>query len=574
MLGEVRERGLPAYRFSHALIQQTLVEELSLLRRQRLHLRAAEAIEAVHARALDRHLSGLARHYRDAGAAAEPATVVAVSRRAAEAARAVYAWAEAAAHYQTALDVLEEAHPALRGDLLVAMAEVLNEMGQPGRVLSEVAPEAWDLAEAQGDHAGSARACRVAVEALLRQGLGSALERPEAALWAERADRVAPASGVERVYADGLLGAVRFARGRAGTGSSQAWSQESSEGIRLLLRGLEAARHEDASVFWYAATYADFALRSPWHAPERRRLLQDFAALPVEGLDAFNQSVALYAADDATLTFDERPPQPERWDALLRRAERVMSPQAVALSLTFLAALATVDGRLTEAVDLGARITALGAEGVPPEALAIAVSFATVRALLHLGRFEAALAVAQRPERRALALAALGRTDEARALLDETLARRPALRTAADERSVWEDMFLLEAAVLIGHRELAAAMADRYRGCEYVTTGAYQPTSIRRQQGGAAALLGRREEARAHLEAALGQMEAMGFRPEVALCHLDLAALLAGGDGAARAAARGQLATALPEFAAMGMAPALGRATRLHEALGGAGVPL
>src|SRR5215207_7478347 len=79
----------------------------------------------------------------------------------------------------------------------------------------------------------------------------------------------------------------------------------------------------------------------------------------------------------------------------------------------------------------------------------------------------------------------------------------------------------------------------------------------RRQLGGAAALLGRREEARAHDEAALGQMVVMRFRPEVALCHLDLAVLLADGDDAERAAARGQLATALAELEAMGMAPAL-----------------
>jgi predicted ATPase len=92
------------YHFTHALIRQTLTAELNLPRRQRLHLRAAEGIERVHARNLDGHIVVLAAHYRLAGVLAEPERALACTRRAAEAATAVYAWEEAVAHYQAALN--------------------------------------------------------------------------------------------------------------------------------------------------------------------------------------------------------------------------------------------------------------------------------------------------------------------------------------------------------------------------------------------------------------------------------------------------------------------------------------
>jgi predicted ATPase/serine/threonine protein kinase/class 3 adenylate cyclase len=101
--------GHAVYRFAHAVIRQSLYEGLSLPRRQRLHRRAAEGIEAVYARNLGPHLPALALQYRQAGDAADPARAVEYSVQAGEAARAVFAYEDAAEHWEAALGLLEDA---------------------------------------------------------------------------------------------------------------------------------------------------------------------------------------------------------------------------------------------------------------------------------------------------------------------------------------------------------------------------------------------------------------------------------------------------------------------------------
>ena len=64
------------WEFSHGLIRQTLAAGLSVPRRQRLHLRVAQAIEHAAGDASDVHASELAHHYYEAGTLADPAVTV------------------------------------------------------------------------------------------------------------------------------------------------------------------------------------------------------------------------------------------------------------------------------------------------------------------------------------------------------------------------------------------------------------------------------------------------------------------------------------------------------------------
>src|SRR5262249_50764078 len=88
----------PHYAFTHALVRQTLYKELSLPRKQRLHLKAAQAIESVHQGNLEPHVAALANHYRMAGAAADAEKTIEYSIRAGRAAYAVFAYEEAGTH--------------------------------------------------------------------------------------------------------------------------------------------------------------------------------------------------------------------------------------------------------------------------------------------------------------------------------------------------------------------------------------------------------------------------------------------------------------------------------------------
>ncbi len=120
--GMLREEG-SRYRFSHPLVQRTIYDGLSLARREILHFRAAKALEASDSP----HLSALAVHYRLAGAAGDAEKAIDYSMRAGEAASAVFAYAEARAHWRAALELGQEhgTSPERTADVLERLGDLL-----------------------------------------------------------------------------------------------------------------------------------------------------------------------------------------------------------------------------------------------------------------------------------------------------------------------------------------------------------------------------------------------------------------------------------------------------------------
>ena len=127
---------------------------------------------------------------------------------------------------------------------------------------------------------------------------------------------------------------------------------------------------------------------------------------------------------------------------------------------------------------------------------------------------------------------------------------------------------MLETAVLVGDREAAGLLTERLASAADLAMGGGPGlTCMARHLGGAAALLGEPQKARAYYQQALEVAGKIGFRPEVALTHLQLAELLLEHYPEERAEALEHLDTAIAEFQDMKMQPSLERALRHRDIL-------
>ncbi len=106
----ITEGGL--YRFVHAVYRETVVEELSLAARVKLHARVAEALEEVYAAEPSNHAAELAFHFHEARAILGADRAVHYALLAARQAEETYASAEALAHALRGLEAVN----ALPGD--------------------------------------------------------------------------------------------------------------------------------------------------------------------------------------------------------------------------------------------------------------------------------------------------------------------------------------------------------------------------------------------------------------------------------------------------------------------------
>jgi len=148
----------PRYRFVHELIRQTLVEALSLPRRQRLHARVAGAMEKVYGAALDKHAPAIAHHLYQAGAAADAQKTLSYLLRAADGARRSAAHEEALANLDNAVSLLEGEAGMAMGEVQERRADVFRSLGR----LSEAAAayeQTIAIFVAAGERVRAASAC-------------------------------------------------------------------------------------------------------------------------------------------------------------------------------------------------------------------------------------------------------------------------------------------------------------------------------------------------------------------------------------------------------------------------------
>ena len=150
----VREPGgVGRYRFAHALIRETLYEELGPAERIRLHGQIGEVLEEVHRTDPTPHLTALAHHFLEAAPARGADKALVYSTRAGRHAAASLAYEAAAAHFQSALEVLGLARPGderERCELLLSRGDVQWKSGD-GRGARETFQQAAEIARRIGD---------------------------------------------------------------------------------------------------------------------------------------------------------------------------------------------------------------------------------------------------------------------------------------------------------------------------------------------------------------------------------------------------------------------------------------
>jgi tetratricopeptide (TPR) repeat protein len=261
------------YRFAHALVRDTIYDELSATRRIALHRRVAEAIETVHAGAVDDHLPALAHHWARASApAADTARAVDYAVRAGDRALAQLAHDEAASYYRQAIELLgavenDEAE-GRRVALLIALGEAERRAGDPRH--RQTLLDAATAARARGDSDTLARA---------------ALANHRGTLWSVVGmvdlDRVGVLEAALDAIGDG--DSPTRARLLANLALELIWAGDRPRRVRLSDEALAMARRlGDPATLAYVLANRAYAIAAPATLQERLRESAELVALSDE----------------------------------------------------------------------------------------------------------------------------------------------------------------------------------------------------------------------------------------------------------------------------------------------------
>ena len=521
------------FRFAHELIRQTLVSSLSMPRRQRMHLRVAESMERVYARALEEHAADLAHHFYQAGSAADSEKTVRYLSLAGERALAAVAYEEGARLYQIALqaiDLKEKPDEGQRCELLLSLGEAQIKAGERDKA-GEAFYQAADIAREMG-----------AAELLARAalGLGGRLlvsfdYFPDALLvrLAEEAlNALGEQDNVLRARLLALLAALIH--------------EDSPErGASLSQEGVETARRVgDSAALASALAGRQLAVWRPDNLEERLAIATEIVRLAEEIGDKEFALIAhcyrhtcLIELGDLAAAATDFEAHDRLGEELQQHGQRMHTEQLRAMR-------ALLAGRFEEAERLAQEGLAIGQRAHPRESMAaFAVQmFALRKEQGRLGEMEATQkAFAQQlPNvpliRTALALIykQLGREAEAR---DEF--ERLAAKDFADlpRDFLWMACVtnLAETCAFLHDVQRAATLHDLLLPyAERTVVALYAHTcygSVSRYLGILATTMGRWEDAIQHFEYALEINTRLGARPYLAHTQQDYARMLIDRDG-------------------------------------------
>ncbi len=553
------------YRFSHALIEQTLCERQTTSRRARLHSRIGDALEDVYGRDAEAHASELVSHYSRSPRRQDLEKALRYGNLAANQAASVYAYGEAAAYLEQCLETQQTLDPhdnETRGDLLIDLGETLVVAGYPKRAFAEIAPEAFAMAEAADESGRAFRACRVAIRGLMTFGAATAISTSEFRKWAERAEP----ETTDRIEADVAMAGPRYS------------AREYLEAWRLVNQALSLAHQLGEPEYVVTCNWQLLGWTwPPQYQKELFEIARRSADSPVPDVDPRLRGEFLGTILKFLLAAGDGDRAWRMWDEYIEFVERTNIPLLRTLALAGDIKMKTFLGELESAVETIDRLIVRSRE---LGSAAVGLQMAATRGfipLLHLGRPDDALAIIPQAGRNvgleaevpsstllpefssvhALCHAYAGRPTEAHenfdlamAWIEESLAERRA--------SVTDLSILLETAVLLKDVGVANRLAEQLE----VIAGS---PGIARRLGEAAVLSADWNKAQEYFHKALEVSINTRDRPETALSRFDMAELLLGHGPGQRDEAMEHLDFAVAEFQDMKMQPSLARALALKE---------
>jgi eukaryotic-like serine/threonine-protein kinase len=517
------------YRFSHALVRETLYEELSAAQRPALHRQIAEALEELYSpdpARLKRRFAEVAHHFLEGAAGGDAEKAVDYAVRAAQSATAQLGHEEAAELYERALETLELCGPdeQRRAELLVALGEAQAKAGK--------------LAEARDtfDRAADAALELGSTEVLVRAAFGIAyvsevgamddrvVEVVEAAL-----DRVGPEDSLDR------------ARLLSWLGQEYIWVDPQGRARELFEGANEMARRlGDDRTLAFTLSRGAFVDLDPDAA---RRLVEgqtEVLELARRVSDRESELRAYVLRLSGHLALGDVPAVDQDLEAYARLAADLRQPQHLWHVPLLRGMRATIDGRFDVAEEFAAEARAGGERAQEP----LAQQFFAIQAALRYrlqGRLdEIAPAIEQLAARypaiaawriaAALTHADLGQLDEARAEFERIAADDFAGLPFVAAQWMAAIAILCEIAKALEDAERADklhALFEPFRGQTVVAGRAaacWGPVS--RYLGITSATAGKLDLAIEELEDAIALCERMGDRPFLAQTHHNLACVL------------------------------------------------
>jgi predicted ATPase len=525
------------YSFSHALIRETLYEELSQVRRVRLHRQIAEVLERRYVHKPESHLAELAYHFFQAAEGGRDADkAIRYATQAGEQAMAVLAYEDAVLHYQRALQILEleEANGFQRCELLLSLGAAQRKAGDIA-----AARDTCQRAAAVARQLGAPREVSAACLARAALGFGGdawieygTVDEPLVALLEEALEVLDPSGSVLRARISGRLAVALFyfADGRE---RRAVLSQQAVEMAR---------RVGDTATLAYALNSRHWALWSEANVEERLAIATEIVRL-AEQAGARELAMTGHAWRIADLLELGEITAVDREIATFAQLAAVLrQPLYLWWTLTLQGMRALLDGRFMEAERLAQQAVAMGQQ-IHPQAPARVFGLQFVNLRRQQGRLaelETAMTqlLAQRPmpvasQQIGLALlySDLGREVEARREF-AAVAAHGFVDLPRDQTWLINFALLAQVCAFLGDTRHAATLYEcllPYRR-QTIVGGNVTPIvclgAVSRFLGLLATTLSYWDEAESHFATALAMNTRLGARPYVAHTQHEYACML------------------------------------------------